>query len=251
MPEPRDQRHQDRDRRTLVCVGDLHGARDRLEAVVGWIGEQPDLYPDLVLLTGDFAERPRAARPGQRGLDEALRALEPLPGPAVFVPGNHDDRALEGRPGDAFCADRSPVCVRGLRIWGLGGAPTEAGLPYEWSDEDLRDLDPPDHHVLLSHAPPAGTRLDTLTDGTHVGSRVVRRIARTRPSLVVCGHIHEAAGIQTLGPSVCYNVGSLGPPRGRAQVGVVQLDPVDGACRVRHHTLDGSPARTLEARIER
>lgn len=235
--------------RTLVCVGDIHGARTRLEAVVRWIGGEPGLTPDLVLLTGDFARTPGARSPGQRGLDEALRTLEPLAAPTLYVPGNHDDPALETEADRARCADRRLIRARGLRVWGLGGAPTAAGLPYEWSDAEIAGLDPPEHEVFLTHAPPAGTSLDTLADGTHVGSRIVRRTAEEHPSLVVCGHIHEAAGIQALGPSVCYNAGSLGPPRGRAQAGVVELDPVGGTCRVRHHYLDGAPPRTLEARI--
>lgn len=238
------------DRRTLVCVGDVHGARTRLDAVVRWVSDEPGLCPDLVLLTGDFARRPGARRPGQRGLDEAIRTLEPLAAPAIYVPGNHDDPALESEADRARCADRRLIRAAGLRVWGLGGAPTAAGLPYEWSDAEMVGLDPPDHEIFLTHAPPAGTSLDTLADGTHVGSRIVRRNAEEHPSLVVCGHIHEAAGIQRLGPSVCYNAGSLGPPRGRTQVGVIQLDPVGGACRVQHQCLDDGPPETLEARIE-
>lgn len=67
--------------------------------------------------------------------------------------------------------------------------------------------------ILVSHAPPLNTRLDRLTNGTHVGSRAVRNfIDKHQPELAVCGHIHEAVGSDTLGATTIVNPGMLASP---------------------------------------
>src|SRR2546426_540627 len=49
--------------------------------------------------------------------------------------------------------------------------------------------------ILASHPPPFG-HLDLVPGAGHVGSRSVARIVeKYRPRAVLCGHIHEAAGI--------------------------------------------------------
>lgn len=237
--------------RTIACIGDLHGSRRRLEAILRWLGASGRIPPDLVLLTGDFAGTTPSRPAGQRELDRALRQLAPLGAPVVLVPGNHDEPSLNpGAEARARNADRALLEVAGLRIFGLGGAPTTIGLPYEWTDAELGRLEFPECEVLLTHTPPAGTRLDTLPDGTHAGSHVVRRVAEGQPVLLVCGHIHEAAGAQALGGSICYNAGSLGPPYGEAQVGVVRLDLATGGCRIEHRFPGDSRGWTFEGKIE-
>ena len=62
--------------------------------------------------------------------------------------------------------------------------------------------------MLLSHTPPRGTAVDRTRRGDHVGSTAVRDcIQATSPCLAVCGHIHEAAGIDTLGTTTVVNCG--------------------------------------------
>jgi len=58
--------------------------------------------------------------------------------------------------------------------------------------------------VLLTHAPPHGTR-DELPFG-HVGSKAIQKFV-DRVDLIVCGHIHEAKGIETVGKTVVVNPG--------------------------------------------
>jgi len=79
---------------------------------------------------------------------------------------------------------------------------------------DALPLPTGDHKlVVVIHSPPSDTGLDVLFDGTHVGSRAVRRfIEKHRPILALHGHIHEApemsgSWIEHLGPTVCINPG--------------------------------------------
>lgn len=224
---------------TLGCVGDVHGRLDRLERVAGWLAERG---PDAVLVTGDFGRARGGDRPAH---DAALRRLERLAVPVLFVPGNHDAPRL-AHPGNV---DGTVRVAAGIRIFGLGGSPrTPARLPYEWTDEELADLEVPPCEVVLTHAPPADTGLDRMHDGRHVGSRVVRRIAEGHRGALVCGHVHEAAAAEVVGDCLCYNAGSLGALAGRTQAGLLTRGPGDRAWRVEHHDLEGGDGWTVALR---
>jgi Icc-related predicted phosphoesterase len=58
--------------------------------------------------------------------------------------------------------------------------------------------------VLLTHAPPYGAR-DELPFG-HVGSKAIQKFV-DRVDLIVCGHIHEAKGMEQVGKTVVVNPG--------------------------------------------
>lgn len=224
---------------TVGCVGDVHDRIDRVERAAAWLAESA---PDLAVATGDFGVG--AARRSGRALAATLEALAPLEVPVLWVPGNHDPPDLDG----AGNVDGTVLEAAGLRVFGIGGStPTPARLPYEWTDEERSGLELPPCDLVLSHDPPAGTDLDAMVGGEHVGSRVVRGIAERHRGALVCGHIHEAAGAQVVGDTLCYNAGSLGAPRGALQAGLLVREP-GGAWRVRHRMLESG--REWTARLE-
>jgi hypothetical protein len=62
--------------------------------------------------------------------------------------------------------------------------------------------------VLVSHHPPKNTRLDTVYSGEHIGSISVRHfIEEKKPSIVFCGHVHEAKGVDKIGDTIIVNPG--------------------------------------------
>ena len=64
--------------------------------------------------------------------------------------------------------------------------------------------------ILLTHLPPYGTRIDTVYDGRHIGSKAVREIIEThKPSLHLCGHCHEGIGEEKVGGTASINVGAV------------------------------------------
>ena len=141
--------------------------------------------------------------------------------------------------------DRRALSVNGVRVFGIGGAgPARFGFRYEWGEEEISLLLPPPHEILLTHAPPIGTRLDRLASGGHVGSQAVRDIATYGCRALVCGHIHESAGVDRIGDVVMLNAGSLGDPFGRPQYGLVELSSVHTA--VTHVDLTTSRTTTLQ-----
>ena len=219
--------------RRILVIGDTHGARDPVLRLLGAVGSETW---DGVLWVGDVAP-PVGRHPSLQQVeaerDFLLRALKPLGADVLWVPGNHDPRELDG-PG---CVDRRNARLAGLSVYGLGGAgPARFGFPYEWGEGEIRALAPEPHDVLLSHCPPYGAR-DRVFWGRRVGSRAVAELSRSF-RLTVCGHIHEAAGVQRFREGLVLNAGSLGEPFAKLQHGEI-LHHGDGSLTVRHVLLRG------------
>ena len=64
--------------------------------------------------------------------------------------------------------------------------------------------------VVVVHQPPRGAQ-DTLYNGESSGSISLRRFVEDhQPDLLLCGHIHEAKGVDRLGKTQIVNTGTLG-----------------------------------------
>jgi len=154
------------------------------------------------------------------GLDEMMRILRPLGEKLIIIPGNNEKPAeveeLAARYGFSYIDGRK-LELEGYTFVGLGGSPiTPFNTPYEWREEFaegvLAKFKKERNVVLVSHAPPASTKLDQTWDGRHVGSKAVRAfIEEGDVVLVICGHVHEAAGVEeVIGKARCLNPGREG-----------------------------------------
>jgi len=57
---------------------------------------------------------------------------------------------------------------------------------------------PADTDIVVTHGPPK-RHLDRTLRGEHIGCpHLLRELKRVRPPLVICGHVHEAHGEETL-----------------------------------------------------
>jgi uncharacterized protein len=234
---------------TVRCgvIGDVHGALPIARAVAD---ELRPLGVDIVLLVGDLLPAVLSRRylsDGRRELREMLHQVRSIFAPTgarlAWVPGNHDPSGLKARDN----CDRRALSVSGIRVFGIGGAgPHRFGFRYEWNEEEIGSLLPPPHDILLTHAPPLDTRLDRLASGDHVGSQAVRDIAVHRSRVLVCGHIHESAGVDRLDNLPMLNAGALGDPFGKPQYGLVELS--DDHTTVTH--VDLTTARTTALRVD-
>lgn len=144
----------------------------------------------------------------------------------IFIPGNHD-WAFERSPAlmAEECQNRniillndSGVDVEGIKIW---GSPVQPWF-HSWAfnrdrGSDIKhhwDMIPDDTELLITHGPPAGF-LDWVgyVDGTpkeRVGCQdLMNKILKTQVKLHVFGHIHEARGIEYVGPTTFVNASCL------------------------------------------
>ncbi len=187
----------------LLCISDLHGGvRDlRLDDV------------DALVVCGDITHF--------EGRGAAAQILDKFKDAKVLlgVPGNCDNmdvnEALVERNADLHARGR---VIGGIGFFGAGGSnATPFNTPQEYQEEELWNFLSKGYEqvkgaqamVLVSHTPPSGTGLDRAR-GTHVGSEKIREfIEERRPRLVLCGHVHESKGTDTIGDTVIVNPGML------------------------------------------
>jgi uncharacterized protein len=191
----------------LLAFSDLHCDLSQAATLVAKSREA-----DAVAAVGDLATV-------HRGLERTVSELAAIRCPAVLVPGNNEtedelrDAASGWEAATILHGERAEV--EGVEFFGLGaGIPT---TPWDWSfdldeDEARTALEPcPDGCVLLVHSPPFG-HCDSPSNGGHLGSRAIAEaVEEHRPSVVLCGHIHESWGQEsTIGPSRILNLGPWG-----------------------------------------
>jgi uncharacterized protein len=194
----------------IAYVVDVH---DRFEAVPAAIGEIGAI--DLLIVGGDITTG------GSR--DDAQAAIEqwrPLAPRLLALAGNMDSPAIDARLADlGVSLDARGVVFGDVGVCGVSAAPiSPLRTPYELADDELERrvegafaaVADCRVRIFCPHAPPEGTACDKLGDGRHVGSVVVRRaIEREQPDLVLCGHIHEARGVDELGRTQIVNPGPV------------------------------------------
>jgi Icc-related predicted phosphoesterase len=172
-----------------------------------------DIEADFYVAAGDLCTF-------GRGLDALGPILARRAEKMWVLPGNHEHTSQV----DEFCQHfgfqtlhRKSFEVNGVHVAGLGHSnPTPFHTPGEDSEgtiasnlEPFAGLKP---LVLICHCPPLDTPLDEAAPGQHFGSRAVREfIDAYQPQWFLCGHIHEAAGRDTmLGKTRGINVGKQG-----------------------------------------
>ena len=168
---------------------------------------------DVVVGAGDFCNV-------RRGLEEIIEALSGITVPAVLAPGNSESEAELENACRSWAHARvlhgRQTSIDGISFYGIGGgipATPFGSWSYDFSEEQAYDLldDCPPGGVLVSHSPPKGI-LDISSDGKSLGSLAVwDTLDRTKPDLVVCGHIHGSAGRSNqLGDTTVINAGPYG-----------------------------------------
>ena len=164
---------------------------------------------DAVIAAGDFASV-------HRGLERVIDMLVVIETPTVLVPGNNEteDALREACRGwrAAHVLHGEGTEIEGVSFFGLGGGVPVT--PWDWSFDLTEDEAEdrlsgcPSGGVLVVHSPPKGH----VDGGRHLGSEaILRTIEEKQPRLVVCGHIHEAAGEESrIGASLVLNAGPDG-----------------------------------------
>lgn len=230
---------------SFAVVGDVHAHWKKLDFVLTRVGEA---RVDGLLFVGDlgshdlahtFRRTPERDARYLQSVEEVLRRARSLGAPVAYVPGNHDLSTLEFDGN----VDGRVVEIAGLRVYGIGGAgPGRFGFAYEWDEDEIARRVVPACDVIVSHTPPARTTLDRIHDGRHVGSESVRAIALRHQGVLVCGHIHEAPGAESLERCLCVNAGGLGAPFARTQVAFVTRR-ADGTWQAVHEDLQTGVVR--------
>jgi len=196
-----------------IALSDIHGRAENLQKITKLIQGKG---VELALIAGDLTNYG-----GKKEAEAILGILEGLE--VMAVPGNLDTAEVLG-----FLEEKG-ISLHGkkkrLGKWafagfggGLLGQPGEVAFKEEEIEKALLGLlESGKNSVLLTHLPPFGTSLDLGIDGTHIGSRAIRKaIEKKQPLLHICGHCHEAQGEEKIGKTTSANTGAV--KEGRAMV---------------------------------
>ncbi len=193
----------------VLALSDFHGFLPSFHRVAEKVDE---VEADLIVVAGDITHF--------GGLEDAKNLLQILAQSGLqvlFVPGNCDPPSLASVDwSKPRCLHGRSVSVEGFRFIGVGGALKGPFYTlFEVEDREIKavlesclESDTSGRLIVVSHNPPKDTKLDLTRLGLHVGSSSLRGfIERYKPLCVVCGHIHEARGIDSLGSTVLVNPG--------------------------------------------
>ena len=227
----------------LLILSDIHGDFSRAGKI-----EEEFKKADAVLFAGDFSKLFKTET-GLPILNEVMEKNENL----LAVLGNCDAPDLLKELEKKDVSVQGELVFRdGLFFAGAGGALKFTGDTANERDEDdlmsdlqvvrdrfaeYQDSENPgrwNNLVLIVHQPPKDTKLDKITAGIHVGSSALTEfIKEYQPLLLVSGHIHESAAIDTLGNTVMINPGSFA----EGKYAVVQIQKENGEWKVASSSL--------------
>ena len=192
----------------ILAMTDIHGSYSTAAAI---LRDEP---ADVVIIGGDLTTVGTV-----KEAEEALDLLQAAGGRIFCVAGNMDLPQHD----DLFEKRGVSLNARGVRIgdfgfFGVSAAPySKLHTPYELSEDELsrrihkgyQMIKDSPRTIFVPHAPPYGTRLDIIHSGIHVGSTAVRDfIEDKQPDLVICGHIHEARGVDNIDNTKVVNCGT-------------------------------------------
>jgi Icc-related predicted phosphoesterase len=191
----------------IVSITDIHGRQNIDRATARALAAA-----DLLVVTGDITQFGNEA--DARLIIENLQSINSN---LICIPGNCDQLSVNQYLSSLdLNLHAAAKVIDGLAFYGLGGSSrTPFGTPQEYGDDVIRDILTKFHkdqanrfHILVSHNPPYGTKVDQTLLGIHAGSKAVREfIDDFQPDLCLCGHIHEAIGSDRIGNTLILNPG--------------------------------------------
>lgn len=212
----------------IVAIGDVH---TDIENLIQFLDKVKTFTPTVIVFSGDFIDIGIELK-GFTRVDVASLILEEmgaLNAPILAVPGNHDKEVLPILEEYDVSIHGIGKVIDGVGFYGFGGAKTPFGTPIEPEEGEIEsglrkayeDVKKAKIKVQVTHSPPYNTKLDIITSGTHVGSQAVRNtIEELKPNAAICGHIHEARGVDFIGNTKIVNVGRF--PEGYC--GLIDID---------------------------
>lgn len=210
----------------ILAIGCIH---NDVENLMTYSDKIALLDFDVIVCPGDFADLPPK---GFTVVDIGKLVVEELKmfkKPVLAVPGSWDKDLIGFLEKEKISLHGKGVVVEGVGFYGFGGAKTPFGLPFEPSEDEIKfglecgfeKIKNCGVKVQVTHAPPAGTRLDLISSGAHVGSEAVRGfIEEHSPQVAICSHIHEGRGVDSIGATKIINTGRY--PEGHC--GFVTID---------------------------
>ena len=185
----------------ILAIADIHGDLSLVKKVEK-IAKKEKV--DMILLGGD-----------QTWFEQRVdKLVEPLTKqPTLMVHGNHEPESLVKKWENIYpniknlhrkhhIQENIGFFGSGTTDWGFVEDEKQVFDELNYAHKKIKHLD---KKVMLTHGPPSGSKIELLG---FPGSRGVRKaIDKFKPDFVICGHIHEGAGLkEKIGNTKVINV---------------------------------------------
>ena len=192
----------------IIALTDIHGKMEHFPAICDSLRQA-----DLVLIAGDITNFG-----GWVQAERIISSISQYSKRVLAVSGNCDSPSVEDYLNtEGINLHCNYVNIEGVNFAGVGGSlPCPGTTLNESPNEDFRiwlagmeaGVSSTDRFVLMTHQPAWGTKVDTVGQDRHTGSIAIREfIEKNKPLLAISGHIHEAAGVDSIGDTVVINPG--------------------------------------------
>ena len=193
----------------LFAISDIHGATKPIEAAASLISAA-----DWIVISGDITHTKSRAEAA-----DVIACLEQYSIRILAVHGNWDRIEVKDFLEEkGYSLHGKGRILDEIGFFGMGGSsPTPVKTATVYTEEEIaltlrtgyEKVREASQVVLISHVPPRRVR-DRSFIGLRGGSHSVKAFLEENPiSLCLCGHIHEAAGIERFQNTLVANTGSF------------------------------------------
>lgn len=177
----------------FVAFADMHCSPTSFERVANR-AKKEDI--DGVICAGDLSIF-------GTGIENMLKKLDKIGKPVFIVPGNHEAgtglRELCGLFKNLIYMNKRMVKFKDAVLIGCEGNGFTIADPEfrEWGKRAAKKIKDKENVVLITHAPPYGTKLDCI-DRKHLGNKDIKYFIERNPAIrvAVSGHFHETQGLE-------------------------------------------------------
>lgn len=191
----------------LLQLSDIHGHIEKIKEIESFAQNV-----DVIILTGDITHFGNV-----KDCKKIIDIIKEFNKQIMAVPGNCDSwDIMEYLDSKGINLHERLLQFGEYKFTGLGGS-LKCNTTFEFTEQEFDSklnsliekqiID--NKTIIVTHQPPFGTKTDMVKSG-NVGSKGLRAlIEKTKPLLVLCGHIHESPAVDKINSTTIINPGPL------------------------------------------
>ncbi|MBW2968307.1 metallophosphoesterase family protein [Candidatus Woesearchaeota archaeon] len=196
----------------ILAASDVHGDTDLIKKLAER-AEKEDV--DLVVLCGDITMFDSST-------DNLIGPFAKKHKKVLLIPGNHETVATTDFLAELYPDTKSihgySVKYKDVGIFGAGGA-TNVGPQMPIDEDEMYDLlkkgwDKVRYlkkKIMVTHIHPSESKIEKFSKFVPGSDAVKKAVDRFKPDILLCGHVHEAEGLEEkIGKTRVINVGRKG-----------------------------------------
>ncbi len=197
----------------ILAASDIHGDTDLVNKLADRAEKEK---VDLVVLCGDLTMF-------ESSTDKLIGPFAKKHKKVLLIPGNHETVATADFLAEVYDPDAKnihgySVKYKNVGIFGAGGATNVGPQPpisedeiYELLKKGFENIKYLKKKIMVTHIHPTETRIEKFSKFVPGSDAVRRAVERFKPDILLCGHVHEAEGLEDkLGRTKVINVGRKG-----------------------------------------